>query len=198
MRGSRPQQCNGNVTATALRRRDGKVTATAAMVGEAGLRARPISSSRGRLLARRSIEGMKTMPHPGAHPTARPTTPKYREHRSRRCLPMGNGPTRERCPFLESEDFASNDQEKEVSSNEEADSEANQPNDKVAGVALRTQRGAAAAWDRPAAGAGNARLAAFWVTQGQGKGVWTLTRRPDSSARCPNSKTKAVVSNFLQ
>ena len=37
--------------------------------------------------ARRSIEGMKTMPHPGAHPTARPTTPKCRESRSRRCLP---------------------------------------------------------------------------------------------------------------
>ena len=37
--------------------------------------------------ARRSIEGMKTMPHPGAHPTARPTTPKCRERRSRRCLP---------------------------------------------------------------------------------------------------------------
>ncbi len=27
------------------------------------------------VLARRSIERMKTMPHPGAHPTARPTTP---------------------------------------------------------------------------------------------------------------------------
>ncbi len=99
---------------------------------------------------------------------------------------------------MESEDFASDNQEEEVSSNEEANSEANQPNDKVAGVALRTQRGAAAAWDRPAAGAGNARLAAFWVTQGPGKGVWTLARRPDGSARCPNSKTKAVVSNFLQ
>lgn len=30
------------------------------------------------------------------------------------------------------------------------------------------------------------------------KGVWTLARRPDSSARCPNSKTRAVVSNSLQ
>ncbi len=99
---------------------------------------------------------------------------------------------------MESEDFASDDQEEEVSFNEEADFKANQPNDKVARVALRTQRGAAAAWDRPAAGAGNAWLAAFWVTQGQGKGVWTLARRLDGSARCPNSKTKAVASNFLQ
>jgi hypothetical protein len=39
------------------------------------------------VLARHSIEGMKTMPHPGAHPTARPPTPKYRERRSWRCLP---------------------------------------------------------------------------------------------------------------
>ena len=99
---------------------------------------------------------------------------------------------------MESDDFANDDQKEEVSSNEEADSEANQPNDKVAGVALRTQRGAAAAWDRPAAGARNAWLATFWETRGQGKGVWTLARRPDGSARCPNSKTKAVVSNFLQ
>jgi len=29
--------------------------------------------------AQRFIKGMKTMPHPGAHPTARPMTPKYRE-----------------------------------------------------------------------------------------------------------------------
>jgi hypothetical protein len=60
-------------------------------------------------------------------------------------------------------------------------------------VALGTQRGAAAAWDRPAVGAQNARLAAFWETRGQGKGVWTLARCQDGSARCPNSKTKAVV-----
>jgi len=40
---------------------------------------------------------------------------------------------------LESEDFASDDQKDEVSFNEEANSKANQPNDKVAGVALRTQ-----------------------------------------------------------
>jgi len=39
----------------------------------------------------------------------------------------------------ESEDFASSDDEEEVSSDEEANSEANQPNDKAAGVALRTQ-----------------------------------------------------------
>ena len=45
------------------------------------------------------------------------------------------------------EDFESDAQEEEVSSNEEADSEVNQPNDKAAGVALRTQRGAAAAWE---------------------------------------------------
>ena len=46
------------------------------------------------------------------------------------------------------ENFASEDEEEEVSSDEEADSEANQPNDMAAGVALRTQRGAAAAWYR--------------------------------------------------
>ena len=38
----------------------------------------------------------------------------------------------------ELEDFASNDEEEEVISDEEADSEANQPKDKAAGVALRT------------------------------------------------------------
>jgi hypothetical protein len=39
----------------------------------------------------------------------------------------------------ESKDFAGDDEKEEVSSDEEADSEANQPNDKAAGVALRTQ-----------------------------------------------------------
>jgi len=39
-RGSRPQQRHGDVTATVLRRRDGKVTATAAMVGATALRQR--------------------------------------------------------------------------------------------------------------------------------------------------------------
>ncbi len=37
--------------------------------------------------AQPSMEGMKTMPHQGAHPTARPTTPKCRERCSRSCLP---------------------------------------------------------------------------------------------------------------
>jgi hypothetical protein len=41
------------------------------------------------------------------------------------------------------EDFANNNEEEEVSSNEEANPKANQPNNKVVGVALRTRRGAA-------------------------------------------------------
>jgi hypothetical protein len=40
MRGGRPQERDGNMTATALRRRDGKVTATVAMVGGTALRQR--------------------------------------------------------------------------------------------------------------------------------------------------------------
>ena len=86
------------------------------------------------------------------------------------------------------EDFASDDEEEEVSSNEEADSEANQPNDKVAGVALRTQRGAAAAWDRPAAGARNARLAAFWETRGQGKRCYDPCETPGQLREMPKQQ----------
>ena len=66
----------------------------------------------------------------------------------------------------ESEDVASDDEEEDVSFDEKADFEANQPNDKAAGVALRTDKGL------PQPGIGrqlaheNARLATVWGTRG--------------------------------
>jgi len=111
------------------------------------------------------------------HPTAGPLVEEaVRAQGHRGAAPYGVEEAKRARGGRVSEDLASNDEEEEVSSNEEADSEANQPNDKAAGVALRTQRGAAAAWDRPADGARNARLAAFWGTRGQEK---VLTPNPD-------------------
>ena len=75
-KGARARARNTIATPSRLRRRRPKP-----MEKRAHAEALPIVS------ARRSIEGMETMPHPGAHPTARPTTPKCRERRSRRCLP---------------------------------------------------------------------------------------------------------------
>ena len=99
---------------------------------------------------------------------------------------------------MESEDFAGDDEKEEVSSDEEADSDTNQPNDKVAGVALRHNEGL----PQPGIGRQPAHEMLGWQHFGKRevkeKGVWTLARCPDSSARCPNSKTRAVVSNSLQ
>jgi hypothetical protein len=101
------------------------------------------------------------------HPAVGPLVEEaIRGQGHRGAAPYGVEETKRAQGGRESEDFASDNEEEEVSSDEEADSKANQPNDKAAGVALRTQRGAAAAWDRPAAGARNARLATVWGTRG--------------------------------
>ncbi len=74
------------------------------------------------------------------HPTVGPLVEEaVRAQGHRGAAPYGVEEAKRARGGRELEDFASNDEEEEVSSDEEADSKANQPNDKAAGVALRTQ-----------------------------------------------------------
>ena len=57
--------------------------------------------------------------------------------------PYGVEETRRARGCRESEDFANDNEEEEVSSDEEANPKANQPNNKAVGAALRTRQGAA-------------------------------------------------------
>ena len=57
--------------------------------------------------------------------------------------PYGVEETRRARGCRESEDFANDNGEEDVSSDEEANPKANQPNNKAVGAALRTRRGAA-------------------------------------------------------
>ena len=98
----------------------------------------------------------------------------------------------------ELEDFASNDEEEEVSSNEEPTPRPTSPMTRW----WEWPSGHNEGLPQPGIGRQPAHEMLGWQHFGkrevEEKGVWTLARRPDSSARCPNSKTRAVVSNSLQ
>ncbi len=94
---------------------------------------------------RRAIQGReKPFAALCVHPTAGPLLEEaFRAQGHRGAAPYGVEEAKRARGCRESEDFASDNEEEEVSSDEEANPKANQPNDKAVGVALRTRRGAA-------------------------------------------------------